>query len=222
VGPLRGRLTTIGGPSTVNNEEIIRDLDQLEALYDDATPRSITKEIGYLNSEYRNFVEAARFMAVATVGDEGLDCSPRGEQDSVVRVVNETTIQFADRRGNNRLDTLRNIIRDNRIGLLFLVPGVSETMRINGRARISIDPELLAAFAVQDKTPKTVVEVTIEQAYFQCSKALVRSGLWDPENQTGRAEVPTAGQMLEATAGDDFDSDRYDAALQKQRLDELW
>ncbi|MEE2680541.1 MAG: pyridoxamine 5'-phosphate oxidase family protein [Actinomycetota bacterium] len=206
----------------MNNEEIIRDLDQLEALYDDATPRSITKEIGYLNSEYRNFVEAARFMAVATVGDEGLDCSPRGEQDSVVRVVNETTIQFADRRGNNRLDTLRNIIRDNRIGLLFLVPGVSETMRINGRARISIDPELLGAFAVQDKTPKTVVEVTIEQAYFQCSKALVRSGLWDPENQTGRAEVPTAGQMLEATAGDDFDSDKYDAALQKQRLDELW
>jgi len=157
----------------LTQENVIRDIAQLDALYGAATPRSITKEITHLNAEYRAFIEAAPFMAVATVGPEGLDCSPRGENGSVVRVVDETTVQFADRRGNNRLDTLRNIVSDDRIALLFLVPGIGETMRINGRASISVSPELLETFTVNGKSPKSVVEVKVDRAYFQCSKALV-------------------------------------------------
>ena len=132
----------------MNPENLITNVGQLEALYGAAMPRSISKEITHLNSEYRAFIEAAPFMAVATAGSEGLDCSPRGENGSVVRVVDENTIQFADRRGNNRLDTLRNILSDNRIALLFLVPGIGETMRINGRASISVFPDLLETFTV--------------------------------------------------------------------------
>ena len=206
----------------MSKDHNITDIEQLETLYGEAVPKSITKEIRYLNAEYRNFVEAAPFMAVATVGSEGLDCSPRGDDRNVVRVVDEKTIRFGDRRGNNRLDTLRNIVQDDRIALLFLVPGVAETMRINGRAKILIDPRLLASFAAHGKTPKTVIEVTVEQAYFQCSKALVRSGLWDPENQTSRADVPTAGEMLEAAVNGNFDGRAYDEALSQRNLDELW
>ena len=206
----------------MSKEHIINDIGRLETLYGEATPRAITKELRYLNSEYRTFVEAAPFMAVATVGSEGLDCSPRGDRGSIARVVDEKTVQFADRRGNNRLDTLRNIVQDNRIGLLFLVPGVSETMRINGRAIISVAPDLLASFSIDGKAPRSVVEVTVEQAYFQCSKALVRSRIWDKENQLAETDVPTAGQMLEATVSDDFDPDEYDKALQQRQGDELW
>ena len=206
----------------MNPENVITDLGQLEALYGSAMPRSISKEITHLNSEYRAFIEAAPFMAVATAGLEGLDCSPRGENGSVVRVVDENTIQFADRRGNNRLDTLRNILSDNRIALLFLVPGIGETMRINGRASISVFSDLLETFTIDGKSPKTVVEVKVDRVYFQCSKALVRSGLWDADNLMDPEDVPSAGQMLEATAADDFDALEYDRTSERRNKDQLW
>ena len=203
-------------------QNVITDTEQLDSLYGAATPRAITKEITHLNPEYRAFIEAAPFMAVATVGVEGLDCSPRGENGSVVRVVDENTIQFADRRGNNRLDTLRNIVGDNRIALLFLVPGIGETMRVNGRASISVSPDLLEVFTIDGKSPKTVVEVKVDRAYFQCSKALVRAGLWDADNQVRPGDVPSAGQMLEATAADDFDALEYDRTSERRNNDQLW
>ena len=200
----------------------ITDITQLDALYGDASPRSLTKEIDSLNPQYQSFIEASPFMAVATVGMEGLDCSPRGEQGSVVRVVDANTIQFADRRGNNRLDTLRNIVEDDRIALLFLVPGIGETMRVNGRATISIAPELIEAFTVDGKSPKTVVEVKVERVYFQCSKALVRSGIWDSDIARSFGDVPSAGEMLAATTNDSFDALEYDRMLEKRYSDELW
>ena len=203
-------------------ENVITDIAQLDALYGAAMPRSISKEIAHLNAEYRTFIEAAPFMAVATVGSDGLDCSPRGENGNVVRVVDENTIRFADRRGNNRLDTLRNILSDNRIALLFLVPGIGETMRINGRASISASPDLLETFTIDGKSPKTVVEVKVDRVYFQCSKALVRSGLWDADNHMCPGDVPSAGQMLEATATDDFDALEYDKTSEQRNLDQLW
>jgi len=206
----------------VTQRNVITDIGQLEDLYGPASPRSITKEIGHLNHEYRAFIEAAPFMAVATVGQEGLDCSPRGENGSVVQIVDEKTILFADRRGNNRLDTLRNILHDSRIALLFLVPGVGETMRINGRASISLSPDLLKMFAVNGKLPKTVVEVKVDRVYFQCSKALVRSGIWEIDQHVDPDVVPSAGQMLEATAVDDFDGTKYDQELDRSHLDQLW
>lgn len=202
--------------------DVITDIGQLEDLYGPATPRSITKEIDHLNHEYRAFIEAAPFMAVATVGQEGLDCSPRGENGSVVQIVDEKTILFADRRGNNRLDTLRNILDDSRIALLFLVPGIGETMRINGRAAISLSADLLKMFAVNGKLPKTVVEVKVDRVYFQCSKALVRSGIWEIDQHVDPDVVPSPGQMLEATAVDDFDGTKYDQELDRRYLDQLW
>ena len=206
----------------MTSSNLIKDITQLDALYGDASPRSLTKEIDALNSQYRSFIEASPFMAVATVGMEGLDCSPRGEQGSVVRVVDANTIQFADRRGNNRLDTLRNIVEDDRIALLFLVPGIGETMRVNGRATISIAPELIEAFTVDGKSPKTVVEVKVERVYFQCSKALVRSGIWDSDIARSFGDVPSAGEMLAATTNDSFDALEYDRMLEKRYSDELW
>lgn len=206
----------------MTQRNVITDIGQLEDLYGPASPRSITKEIGHLNHEYRAFIEAAPFMAVATVGQEGLDCSPRGENGSVVQIVDEKTILFADRRGNNRLDTLRNILHDSRIALLFLVPGVGETMRINGRASISLSPDLLKMFAVNGKLPKTVVEVKVDRVYFQCSKALVRSGIWEIDQHVDPDVVPSAGQMLEATAVDDFDGTKYDQELDRRHVDQLW
>ena len=206
----------------MTSSNLITDITQLDALYGDASPRSLTKEIDALNSQYQSFIEASPFMAVATVGMEGLDCSPRGERGSVVRVVDANTIQFADRRGNNRLDTLRNIVEDDRIALLFLVPGIGETMRVNGRATISIAPELIEAFTVDGKSPKTVVEVKVERVYFQCSKALVRSGIWDSDIARSFGDVPSAGEMLAATTNDSFDALEYDRMLEKRYSDELW
>ena len=206
----------------MTSSNLIKDITQLDALYGDASSRSLTKEIDALNSQYQSFIEASPFMAVATVGMEGLDCSPRGEQGSVVRVVDANTIQFADRRGNNRLDTLRNIVEDDRIALLFLVPGIGETMRVNGRATISIAPELIEAFTVDGKSPKTVVEVKVERVYFQCSKALVRSGIWDSDIARSFGDVPSAGEMLAATTNDSFDALEYDRMLEKRYSDELW
>ena len=206
----------------MTSSNLIKDITQLDALYGDASPRSLTKEIDALNSQYQSFIEASPFMAVATLGMEGLDCSPRGERGSVVRVVDANTIQFADRRGNNRLDTLRNIVEDDRIALLFLVPGIGETMRVNGRATISIAPELIEAFTVDGKSPKTVVEVKVERVYFQCSKALVRSGIWDSDIARSFGDVPSAGEMLAATTNDSFDALEYDRMLEKRYSDELW
>ena len=143
---------------------------------------------------YRKLVEASPFFALATIGPDGLDCSPRGDPNGFVRVVDEKTIVVPDRRGNNRIDSLRNLISDPRVALLFLIPGVSETLRIMGRATISTDPELCASFTMQGKAPRSVLVVKVEKVFFQCAKAIVRSKLWDPATQVERSSLPTAGQ----------------------------
>jgi len=182
----------------IANPHLISSLDQLDALYGPPAGRSLTKEIDHISDHYRVFVEAAPFVVVATTGPEGTDCSPRGDPPGFVRVVDRNTVMLPDRRGNNRIDTLRNIVRDSRISLLFLIPGVNETLRINGRAELSINPELCASFAMGDKTPKSVIVVHAERVYFQCPKALVRSRLWNAEAQIPRSALPTTGQMIEA------------------------
>ena len=149
-------------------------------------------------------------MVLASVAEEGLDCSPRGDPPGFVRVVDKKTVMIPDRRGNNRIDTLRNIVRDPRVSLLFLVPGVGETLRINGRAEISVDPELCASFDMNGKAPRSVIIVRADRVYFQCQKALARSRLWDPEAQIERKELPTAGNILQALSTEEFDGDAYD------------
>ena len=175
----------------------ITTTEQLEALYADAPyGPALIKEVDYITPEYRKLIEAAPFVVLATSGPEGLDCSPRGDPPGFVRVVDEHTLLIPDRRGNNRIDSLRNLVRDPRVSLLFLIPGVGETMRINGRAKISTDPKLAESFAMNGKVPKCVLVVTVEKAYFQCTKAIIRSKLWDPKSIVDRKTLPTPGSIL--------------------------
>ena len=177
----------------------ITSVEQLEALYGAPVPRSLTKEIDYISDHYRAFIEKSPFVVLASIGPEGLDCSPRGDPAGFVRVTDNKTVLLPDRRGNNRLDTLKNIVRDPRVSLLFLIPGVGETLRINGRAMLSTDPALCASFEMQGKAPQSVVVVTAERVYFQCQKALARSALWSAEPHVERSALPTAGTRLMQT-----------------------
>ncbi len=162
----------------------------------------VAKEIDHVSDHYRAFIEAAPFFALATGGPEGLDCSPRGDAPGFVRVADPKTLMVPDRRGNNRIDSLRNIMRDPRVALLFLIPGIGETIRVIGTAALSIDPDLLASFAVNGKPPCCVIVITVERVFYQCTKAIVRSKLWDPARHVDRARLPTTGTILAAqTAG---------------------
>lgn len=191
----------------------ITSLEALEALYGKVNPNSLAKETSGLTPEYRRWIEAAPFFALASAGPGGLDCSPRGDAESeLFRILDDRTLAFPDRRGNNRLDTLKNILADPRVALLFLIPGIDETLRINGRATITTDPELIEAFAVGGSRPATVIVVEIDAVYFQCARALARARLWDPEARIDRAAVPTAGQMTRGAAPE-FDAEGYDTAL---------
>lgn len=196
------------GVGTTN--DTINTVEELEALYGAPVPRSLTKELDHLSAHYRAFVEAAPFVVVASSGPEGLDCTPRGDPAGFVRVCDEHTVMLPDRRGNNRLDTLHNIVRDPRISLLFLIPGVGETLRINGRAKIVTDPDLCASFAMQGKNPVSVLVISIDRVYFQCQKALARSNLWSADAQVPRETLPTAGQMAEAMSDEPLDGEAYD------------
>ncbi|MDG2283990.1 MAG: pyridoxamine 5'-phosphate oxidase family protein, partial [Alphaproteobacteria bacterium] len=188
----------------------VTSIEALEEIYGKAMDRSLTKEIDYISAHYRQFIEAAPFVLLATVGPEGMDCSPRGDPAGFARVTDEKTVMMPDRRGNNRLDSLRNLVQDSRISLLFLIPGVNETMRINGTARIVTDQVLRDSFAIQGKAPATVIVTTVDRIYYQCPKALVRSKLWSPDAQIERSTLPTTGQMQRALIGETFDAETYD------------
>ena len=197
----------------------IRTLDQLEALYSAPVPTSVTKEIDHLTELHRAYIEASPFVLVATSGLDGLDCSPRGDPPGFVRVVDERTLMMPDRRGNNRLDTLRNLVVNPRIGLLFLVPGVGVTLRVNGTAGISTDVELRESFIMGDKVPTTVIVITTTSVYTQCPKALMRSRLWDPARHRDPSELPSVGDIMEVITSGVFDGKAYDDAY-PQRLRE--
>jgi PPOX class probable FMN-dependent enzyme len=181
----------------VNQDHLIRSTAELEKLYSDAPyGPAVFKEADRITPQYRKLIEATPFAVLATCGPEGLDCSPRGDPPGFVRVADEHTLLIPDRRGNNRIDSLRNLVRDPRVSLLFLIPGVGETMRVNGRAVISTDPKLTESFVFNGKTPKCVLVVTVERAYFQCTKAIIRSKLWDPATRVDRKTLPTPGSIL--------------------------
>ena len=199
--------------------DVVTSIEDLESIYGAFPEAARTKETPMITPLQRRWIEASPFALLATAGPEGLDCSPRGDPAPLVRVVDERTLRLPDRRGNNRLDSLRNIVVDPRVALLFLVPGIGTTLRVNGRARLLTDPDLRASFAHAGTLPTTVIEVTVERAYTQCPKALIRSHLWDPARHRDPAGLPSVGQILaEITAGD-FDGAGYDAAY-PQRLQE--
>ncbi|MFN7753800.1 MAG: pyridoxamine 5'-phosphate oxidase family protein [Pseudomonadota bacterium] len=201
---------------------LIQDLPSLERLYGDAVPASLTKEFDHIHPLYRPFIEAAPFVALATSGPGGLDCSPRGDRPGFVRVADERTVLLPDRRGNNRIDSLRNVLADPRVALLFLVPGVAEALRINGRASISIDPDLVDSFAVDGRAPRTVLVVRVESVYYQCAKSIVRSRLWDPGARIERSALPSTGTMQAAFTRGAVDAADYDAGLAERIRNQLY
>jgi uncharacterized protein len=196
----------------VRHMSTIRTLAELEALYDIPVPTSVTKEIDHITPLHSAYIEASPFVVVATSGPGGVDCSPRGDPAGFVRVANERTLLVPDRRGNNRLDTLRNLVVDPRIGLLFLVPGVGVTLRVNGTAELSTDLELRESFAIEGKLPALVIVVTTTSVYTQCPKALIRSHLWDPSRHRHASELPSVGDIMEAITAGAFDGKAYDDA----------
>jgi len=191
-------------------DHLISDMAQLEALYGQKLPAAVIKEIDHINGAYRKLIETAPFVAVATSGPEGLDCSPKGDAPGFVRILDDKTLAIPDRPGNNRIDGFRNVMRDPRIALLFLIPGVGETLRVNGRASISIDPELMQSFAVNGKLPRCVLIVHIESIYFHCSKAIVRSKLWDETAKIDRNSLPSTGTIIAELSQGKLGGESYD------------
>lgn len=175
---------------------IIRDEAALQALYGGGNAASMAKEIDHIHPHYRAFIEASSFVILASVGPDGLDASPRGDEAGFVVVQDARTLLIPDRRGNNRVDTLHNLVVDPRIGLLFLIPGVGESLRVNGKAAISVEPALLARFAVGDKPARSVIVVAVETVYYQCPRAAVRADLWNPDKFVARAALPSSGTIL--------------------------
>ncbi len=196
-------------PDSIEQHQITT-LEQLKAIYGKPVGNSLVKELSYVSEHYRTFIEASPFVVLATSGPGGLDCTPRGDPPGFVRVVDRNTLMLPDRRGNNRIDSLRNLVTDPRISLLFLIPGVGETLRVNGRAVINTDPDLCRSFAMGDKLPRSVIVVTAERVYFQCPKALVRSRLWDPSRHVDRRSLPSTGQILAAIRPGEIDAEAVD------------
>jgi PPOX class probable FMN-dependent enzyme len=202
----------MGAASVDYSAATVTSIAELDALYGPAVEASIVKEANWVTPEYQRFVEAAPFVALATSGPEGMDCSPRGDGPGFVRVADGKTIMIPDRRGNNRIDSLRNIVTDPRVGLLFLIPGIGETLRINGRAAIVTDPALCESFTVEGKAPRSVIVITVDSVYFQCGKAIIRSRLWHADAQIERKTLPSAGQILAAMSENRVGGEAYDQA----------
>lgn len=200
----------------------IETVDALNALYGQPGETSLVKELDHIIPEYAAFIEASPFVAMATAGPEGLDCSPRGDIAGFVRIHDDRTLMMPDRRGNNRVDSLANIVREGRVGLLFLVPGSGTTLRVNGRAYLDTDPDLRASFAVDGKAPRSVIVVAVEAVYFQCARAIARSDLWNADKHVDPKSLPTAGQILSAASNAKIDAAAYDTEWPERATKSMW
>ena len=201
---------------------IVKTVEELEALYGQPGEASLVKELDRLIPEYAALIEASPFVSLATAGPEGLDCSPRGDVAGFVRIRDDKTLLMPDRRGNNRADSLKNIIRDGRVGLLFLIPGSGTTLRVNGRAEVSIDQELCTSFMMEGKPARSVVVVAIDTVYFQCARAIRRSDLWNPEKHVDEKSLPTPGRILQKTSEARIDGDAYDREWPERARKTMW
>jgi PPOX class probable FMN-dependent enzyme len=201
---------------------IITTIEDLEAIYGQPNEASTVKVADRVTPQYRVLIDKSPFVALATTGPEGLDCSPRGDRPGFVRIHDDRTLMMPDRRGNNRVDSLSNIVRDPRIALLFLIPGAGSTLRVNGRARVSVDPDLLASFRMDGKAPRTVVVITVDEIYFQCARAIVRAELWNPDKRVDPADLPTPGQILAERSENRVGGEDYDRAWPERARQSLW
>jgi hypothetical protein len=201
---------------------IIATVEQLEAIYGQPNEASTVKVSARITPPYRALIDKSPFAALATCGPEGLDCSPRGDLPGFVRVHDEKTLMVPDRRGNNRIDSLRNIVRDPRVALLFLIPGSGSTLRVNGRAQVSVDTDLLASFGVGGKAPRTVIIMTVDEIYFQCARAILRSDLWNPDKRIDPKTLPTPGEILAAMSDNRVGGENYDKVWPERARQSLW
>jgi PPOX class probable FMN-dependent enzyme len=199
---------------------LLTTLQELEAIYASPAEASIVKQVDAIIPDYRRLIEASPFAVLATAGPEGLDCSPRGDLPGFVRVQDEKTLLLPDRRGNNRIDSLRNIIRDPRVALLFLIPGSGTTLRVNGRAQLNTDAPLLQSFAVENQLPRTVMIVHVEAVYFQCARAIIRSKLWETAQE--RQDLPTPGEILAHLSQHRVGGEEYDRNWPERARSTLW
>ena len=209
-GPTRAAISVVG------------TVERLDAIYGPVHDTATVKVAKWITPSYRRLIETSPFVALATSGPEGLDCSPRGDVSSVVRIHDEATLMMPDRRGNNRIDSLRNIVRDPRVALLFLIPGSGSTIRVNGKAQVSDDSELLASFKMEGKAPRTVIVMTVEEIYFQCARAIVRSDLWNPDRRVDPKRLPTPGQVLAEMSDNRIGGDEYDRAWPERARQTMW
>jgi PPOX class probable FMN-dependent enzyme len=196
--------------------------EALHALYGQPSENAVLKELDRLIPEYRAFIEASPFLTIASAGPDGLDCTPRGDAPGFVRIVDDRTLMIPDRRGNNRVDTLENVLHDPRVGLLFLIPGCGETIRVNGRATISVDPALLDSFVTEGQAPRSVLVVSIDRVYFQCAKAIMRSHLWDASRHLERSTLPSPGRIMKACTADRLDADLIDRTYPERLKATMW
>ena len=201
---------------------VLTTVEELEAIYGVTNDASTVKVADHVTPLYRVFIEKSPFAALATIGPEGIDCSPRGDLSGFVRVHDTKTLMLPDRRGNNRIDSLRNIVRDPRVALMFLIPGCGNAIRVNGRAHISVDAELLASFKVDGKAPRSVMVMTVEEIYFQCARAIVRSELWNPDKRIDPRTLPTPGQILAEMSANTVGGEEYDRIWPERAAASLW
>ena len=205
-----------------NDVSIIASVEQLEAIYGHPNEASTVKVADRVTPQYRALIEKSPFAALATSGPEGLDCSPRGDLPGFVHIHDDKTLLMPDRRGNNRIDSLRNIVRDPRVALLFLIPGFGSTLRVNGQAKVSTDRDLLSSFAVDGKAPRTVIVMTVHEIYFQCARAIVRSDLWNPDKRVDPKTLPTPGQILADMSESRVGGEDYDRAWPERARKTMW
>jgi uncharacterized protein len=201
---------------------VIATIEALEAIYGQTGETSTVKVADHITPSYRVLIEKSPFAALATSGPEGLDCSPRGDLPGFVRIHDETTLMMPDRRGNNRVDSLRNIVRDPRVALLFLIPGSGSTLRVNGHAQVSVDPDLLASFKMDGKAPRSVIVMTVHEIYFQCARAIVRSDLWNPDKRVDPRTLPTPGKILAEMSQNRVGGEAYDREWPERARQSLW
>ena len=202
--------------------EPIKDIAVLEALYGTPGQASVVKVADRLTAEYLQLIQASPFFALATVSPEGLDCSPRGELGGAFTVHDEKTIIIPDRRGNNRLDSLRNIVANPEIAMLFLIPGSHTTIRLNGTAIVTADTALLKAHERDGKLPRSAIIVTIREIYTQCGRAVLRAGLWEQQNHVDLNKLPTPGDVLKAQSNGQIDGAEYDSEWSGRAAKTMW
>ena len=198
----------------------ITTIDALEALYDAPMQAALDKVQDHLTPLYKKWIDGARFLILSTVGPEGTDCSPRGDDGPVVRFVDSKHLAMPDWRGNNRMDSLRNIVRDGRVSLMFMVPGANDVVRVNGQARLTTDAEMRESFLFKGKAPRSVIVIQIGEIYFQCARALMRSRLWAGTDES--AGLPSAGDFLAAMTDGEVGGASYDAEWPERAAASMW